>query len=258
MGLNILDAADKALSQVNFSRALVVATLGTLVVGNVAWRLRCLGVRDGYTRKFNHFWLSAISMAALLGLPDSQFVPTSVMTSLLVIAIYTASANSRGAYLSSIIRSNIRDRDEPRGAFFVFLPLITGQLAVYSALAFSHPGFAKIAFCSMGFGDGLAEPVGLRFGKHPYRVYDLVWRTWNTKSLEGSAAVFFVSLICCVSLLLGDGWLTGSRLLALAVSYSAFIAAVEALAPRGLDNMLIVGLGAGFLEVWVPFFAPGS
>ncbi len=50
------------------------------------------------------------------------------------------------------------------------------------------------------FGDGLAEPVGIRFGKHKYRTRSLWYngKFWNgnfERSLEGSAAVFVVSII---------------------------------------------------------------
>ena len=40
-----------------------------------------------------------------------------------------------------------------------------------------------------GIGDGLAEPVGVRFGRHTYRTRALFTKRMYTRSLEGSACV---------------------------------------------------------------------
>jgi dolichol kinase len=40
-----------------------------------------------------------------------------------------------------------------------------------------------------GIGDGLAEPVGVRFGRHTYRTRALFTDRTYTRSLEGSACV---------------------------------------------------------------------
>jgi len=233
---------------VRFDRAIPVVVIGTFLIGNVAWLMRQKGLRDGFSRKLNHFLLSALSGVCLFGLPDESFVPTAVATSVLVLLIYAWSAKSSREVVSRVIRSNVRDRDGERGNFFVFLPLVTGQIATYSALALVSPLYAKIAFCAMGLGDGLAEPVGLRFGKRRYSIYDPVWRVRNTKSLEGSLAVFSVSLIAClVALWVGEqarGW----ELIAVALAFAALMTVVEAFSPRGMDNMLIVGTGAAFLH----------
>lgn len=234
--------------KIDLWRSLPVALIGTLVVGNLAWWLRKRGMRDGYTRKLNHFGLSMLSVAFLFGLPDDQFVPTSIFTSLCVVAVYGWSAVSSLPIVSSIMASNVRTRDHASGRFFVFLPLITGQIATYSALALVNPLYAKVAFCSMGLGDGLAEPVGLRYGRHQYSVYDPFWKVRNTKSVEGSSAVFIVSLLCCFAALHIGGIVPTLVALLVAFGYSACVTCIEACSPRGMDNMLIIGLGAAFLH----------
>lgn len=236
---------------VRFDRAIAVVVVGTFVVGNVAWLLRQRGLRDGFSRKLNHFILSALSGVCLFGLPDESFVPTAVAASVLVLLVYVWSAHSSYEFVSRVIRSNVRDRDGEKGNFFVFLPLLTGQIATYSALALVSPLYAKVAFCAMGLGDGLAEPVGLRFGKRRYSVYDPVWRVQNTKSIEGSSAVFSVSLISCLVALWFGGSAHGWELILVSLAFSALMTVVEALSPRGLDNMLIVGCGAAFLHFFL-------
>merc|ERR1719310_2646645 len=48
---------------------------------------------------------------------------------------------------------------------------------------------------SVGLGDGLAEPIGKRFGKHKYSVVALFTKQRFTRSYEGSANVFFWTLV---------------------------------------------------------------
>ena len=48
-----------------------------------------------------------------------------------------------------------------------------------------------IPFLSVGLGDGLAEPVGRIWGKHKYKVRAMCTSKRYTRSLEGSAVVFF-------------------------------------------------------------------
>ncbi len=76
--------------------------------------------------------------------------------------------------------------------FIVYLPFIC--IFGKGALLVMIPQFIN------EFGDGLAEPVGIRFGKHKYRTRSLWYdgKFWNGKferSLEGSSAVFIVSII---------------------------------------------------------------
>jgi dolichol kinase len=49
-----------------------------------------------------------------------------------------------------------------------------------------------------GIGDGLAEPVGVRFGRHRYQTRALFTGKKYVRSLEGSACVFLTSLIVIV------------------------------------------------------------
>ena len=44
------------------------------------------------------------------------------------------------------------------------------------------------------FGDGLAEPIGIRFGRHKYRTKDLFGNRVYTRSYEGSAMVFLTTI----------------------------------------------------------------
>ena len=50
-----------------------------------------------------------------------------------------------------------------------------------------------------GLADGLAEPIGVRFGRHKYKTRALCGNREYTRSYEGSLCVYLVSLIICLA-----------------------------------------------------------
>ena len=237
------------LSNIDFPIAFTIIFTGTFLVGNIAFYLGSKkNWRSSSTRKFNHFGVSLISIILFSFVPLEHTTITAIFTSLGILIIYIISANSKHSFISSIMNSNIRDRDLPNGKFFVFLPLITGQVALYFCLITMNPILVKIAFCSMGFGDGLAEPIGTRYGKHTSQVKDFLWKKQNTKSLEGSAAVLVVSLLASFSLLYIYHFEGFMLTIAISIFYALFITFIEAISPRGLDNFLIILMGSLFLS----------
>jgi phytol kinase len=84
----------------------------------------------------------------------------------------------------------------------------------------------------LGVADALAALVGIRYGKHKFKIFG------NTKSLEGSTA-FLVSALIIISLitfvapadLAHNGWAV--------MGISLVATALEAIAPWGTDNLFI-------------------
>ena len=102
-----------------------------------------------------------------------------------------------------------------------------------------HPQYAVIGILVMAWGDGMAAIVGQRFGKHQYRVGQIV------KSWEGSLAMVGAALIVTAAVLLateGNCWQTWT--ISLLVAVVATI--LEAFSKLGVDN-LTVPLASGFL-----------
>jgi len=99
------------------------------------------------------------------------------------------------------------------------------------------------------FADGLAEPVGMRFGKHKYRAraiwYDgKFWSGRFVRSLEGSAAVFIVTLII---LLFYGSYFTTGQYIALLLVFPLLMTVTEAISPHTGDGPLIALVGCSFL-----------
>ncbi len=91
------------------------------------------------------------------------------------------------------------------------------------------------------------EPVGVRWGRHRYRVPSLAGVA-VTRSLEGSAAVFGVAAAAGFAglLMLGTGV---AAALPAALAAATAGTAVEAISPHGLDNLTVqlVAAGVAFL-----------
>ncbi|GAG75160.1 unnamed protein product, partial [marine sediment metagenome] len=62
-----------------------------------------------------------------------------------------------------------REKDFPRRGYFVIVPYLTTAMGgIVSNLLFGSSAIMGYIMC--GAGDAVAEPVGVRFGKHRYKV----------------------------------------------------------------------------------------
>ncbi len=204
-------------------------------------RLRARGVRVPYTRKVFHF--AVFSGAAVVqmawGLPGTNTYG-GIVALLVVVAVLRGDR-------SGLYGALARDTDRPRRSFFIVLPLITTALGgLGSALVAGR--YAAVGYLVAGWGDAVAEPVGARWGRHPYRVPSLLGvparRTW-----EGSAAVFLVGW-CGATLglmALGNDGLTAAGVGGVVALASSV---VEAVSHHGADN-LTVQLAASLVARWL-------
>jgi dolichol kinase len=189
-----------------------------------------------------------VSLPLLVYLPDYQLIPTATLAAILVVIIYAISAISSHKILAGIVAGSIRERDYPNGNFFFFFPLIAGNIALVIAIMIFPIDLVRVAFFTVAIADGFAEPVGIRWGeKTRYYVKDHIWKTKNTKSVHGSANVFAWSFLICLFLLWISGFPLSIENTVKSFFYSMVITAVEALSPRGMDNMLIFLVGSGVL-----------
>jgi dolichol kinase len=228
------------LATVPWGRLLAYLLLSTVVLGNLAtWLRRRHGWRDGYTRKVNHFGHMVISTPLLAFLPPEQLLPAVAIGAVAVVIVYAIAATSSHPLVHGIVAGSLRERDQPRSRFFFFMPLVAGNLGLVLA-AFVYPiELVRVAFFTVAFADGFAEPVGLRFGgNNRFSVGDPIWRCRNQKSIAGCCTVFLWSLAIAATLLgLAHG--ASGATMAIAFAYAAIVTLIEALSPRGMDNMLL-------------------
>lgn len=165
------------------------------------------GVRVNYTRKIVHFVVLLFPMVLASYLPYEPgllTVATSGAVFVLSLALFAAPFRGRSAILATAFASFDRPEDRP----YTLLWLSTQLLATYFVLVlmlvwlghYEKTALIYITVLVAGFGDGLAEPVGVRFGRHTYRVRALFTDRRYTRSVEGSACVL-VSGILAILLL---------------------------------------------------------
>lgn len=222
-----------------------VATVLTAGPVGLAWAVACLwfagylkqahGVRTGFTRKVFHFliFLTVALIHVLYGLPA-----VCLFGGMASLAIFAAVVLGPGNILYEAVA---REKDAPHRTFYVVVPYfatLVGGLA--SNILFG--AYALIGYLVTGVGDAIGEPVGTRYGRHPYRVPSL--RPVNpTRTLEGSAAVFVACLVMLVVAVAvaPDGSWYASLLWRIPV-IAGLCTLAEAVSPHGIDNtVLMVG-----------------
>jgi phytol kinase len=206
--------------------------------------MRQKGTRTGYTRKVFHFLIFG-TVAALewrLGTPA-----VCLFGGMCTIAVFFAVWRGPGSLLYEALA---RPRDEPHRTYFILVPYFTTAFGGLVTNIMFGP-VAIVGYLVTGMGDAIGEPAGTMFGKHHYRVRSLS-SVPATRSLEGSAAVFIMSV--------------GAVLLAAAVSPQITLATlsmpevlviagvstlVEAVSPHGWDNATMQIVPAALAWFWV-------
>jgi dolichol kinase len=99
----------------------------------------------------------------------------------------------------------------------------------------------------MSYGDGFASIIGVKYGKHTYKVFD------DTKSIEGSIAMFFFTFLFFIIALLYYQITFTFILISSLFGISFVTVFVESFTPKGLDN-LSVPFTSAFLYWFINYY----
>lgn len=185
-------------------------------------------LKTNYSRKIFHFTI--FSTAGLIGLFfgfHGVIVFGSWAGIFILIIIWKGDGN--------IMYEGIaREQDSPHRSFYILVPFLSTAIAgMLDNILFGQ--IALIGYMVAGWGDAVGEPIGVRFGKHKYKVPSR--RTVVCyRSIEGSLAVFVTSTFASflVLLLALNHSIIVSFLSAIVVGFATAI--VEAFSPHGVDN----------------------
>jgi dolichol kinase len=225
--------------------------LQTGTLGGVAYvsgRLAEAGVKVSYTRKIAFFaiFLTPLLFAQLLPFHKSPLtLAVRLAVGVGMFLILVAPVRRRVPVCATMFRSFDRPEDRPHTLFWLSTQVL-GSYAVLTPMSFlfASRGISELTFVPVlihGLGDGLAEPVGVRWGRHKYAVRALFGRERRfTRSLEGSACVFLAGLL---AVLLFDSSFTGPQLLAALLVVPILSTLAEARAPHTWDtpSMFLAG-----------------
>lgn len=216
----------------------VLLSMGTvfLILGPVSL-LKKRGVNSEICRKLVHILLSNWVLLAMV-LFDSPWTACAA-PALFVLLNYLS-------WRKGLFSSIERETDNTPGTVWYAVSLFLLCLAGFSL---KMPWVAACGMLAMGYGDGLAALVGIRWGRHsfPGRL--------SSKSLEGTLTVVAFS-----ALAVGIVCLIFAREIAFPAAFVCGIlaGAIELYSPRGIDNLTLpLGVsGAVLLMALVPASVP--
>jgi dolichol kinase len=215
-------------------------------------------VKVNYTRKVYHFFVVIYSLYGYLLIRYDPSPTTDSIWGLVTTlswAMYLPAVRNRVPFIQTMFRSLDRPEDRPYTLRWIFLQFVLG-FAVIIPTSFALAGMGMrhligIPTLINGFGDGLAEPVGIRFGKHKYQVRALFTDKRYTRSIEGSLCVLISGIFAV--LVYQSSFTTAQLLLALTIIPIAMTLA-EAFSPHTVDtpSLFLVGGVAVYAILQLP------
>ena len=217
------------------------------------------GIKVNYTRKINHFALFFVPMFLDKFIPVKPSLELLIIGSILAVTgliIYIKPVRIKSNFIQRMFLSFDRPEDRPNTLLwlstqtaFGFLVLIPFIILFYTS---GYEYLIIIPILVNGIGDGLAEPVGVRFGKHKYLTYALFSKIKYERTLEGSACVFITSVV--VILFFQSGF-TSSEFIYVIIIFPIVMTLSEAFAPHTWDTpfLFLFGYSTIYLIKIIPF-----
>ena len=232
-----------------FAELFKMALLGGIAYG-CGLLVRHREVKVNYTRKVNFFALYLIPMLVdhfSATVNSSEVAAVRAVFFMVFMALFLKPIRERVKLAGTMFLSYDRPEDRPHTMFWLISQLLAGYaVLIPMQILFRKLGFADLIFIPVlvhGLGDGLAEPVGVRFGKHKYSCRSLFNKRRYTRSLEGSACVFVAGL---VAVLLFHASFTPVQFIAALLIVPIGMTLAEAFSPHTWDTpyMFLVGTGS--------------
>ena len=208
-------------------------------------------VKVNYTRKIDHlclFFIPALIDHFFMSIKAADASIMIVSRGLFVLAtfiIFIRPIRSRVPIIATAFGSFDRPEDRPHTLLWYTSQIIVGYVILVPIISVFDRhhilNLLSIPIFIIVFGDGLAEPIGIRFGKHKYTVYSIFPLKRYVRSLEGSLTVFIASVI--IISMFRSSFDHFQFLLALAAIPIAMTLA-EAVSPHTWDDPLMVIIGS--------------
>ncbi|MCB1937540.1 MAG: hypothetical protein KDF59_16555, partial [Nitrosomonas sp.] len=205
------------------------------------------GIKVNYTRKVNHFAFFFLPVLLQSVVAYSFSAATFIMDIVFVfvfLTVFIAPIRTRFKMVTVMFRSIDRPEDRPLTLTWLYTQFLASYLVLIPLLAyFSHHDILPlimIILLANGIGDGLAEPVGIRFGKRKYTTHALFTCKKYVRSYIGSTCVFVATF---VSILVFHQHFNTIQLIAALVTIPLLITLAEAFSPHTWDSPLIYGVG---------------
>lgn len=211
------------------------------------------GVKVNYTRKINHFTLFLIPILLNWEYAVQETSGLFVIGAALAVfkfIFYIKPIRDRVSFINMMFRSFDRPEDRPHTLLWISSQTAAGYLVtIPMSVLFARYDLLPLVLIPIliyGIGDGLAEPVGVRFGRHKYRVPALFTQRKYYRSLEGSACVFITGIAVIAAYY---SFFTTLQFITALLVVPVLMTLAEALSPHTWDSPLM------FLTGYLSLFA---
>ena len=192
-------------------------------------------------------------------LPAEPSIESIIIGSFLAVvslAIYIKPVRKKSRIIERMFLSFDRPEDRPNTLLWLSTQITFGYLILIPAIIFfisiGYGDLILIPILVNGIGDGLAEPVGVRFGRLKYKTYALFSKRKYERTVEGSACVFFTSLIVIIFF---HSSFTFSEFFSVLIVFPLVMTLAEAFAPHTWDTpfLFIFGFFTIYIVKIMPF-----
>eukprot|EP00457_Paulinella_chromatophora_P006142 gb/GEZN01006160.1/.p1 GENE.gb/GEZN01006160.1/~~gb/GEZN01006160.1/.p1 ORF type:complete len:398 (+),score=43.53 gb/GEZN01006160.1/:88-1281(+) len=225
-------------------RFCAVDSNGYIITNKDSW------FKVNYTRKLQHFAAYAVPLVVHSPVHGPLALAWGDWFTMLAFLVLIKPLRERSSFLMLQFNSLDRPEDRPNTLKWIIAGNIFPGLLfiIFFRYLYSFHGQQDLAFIFImitGIGDGLAEPVGITWGRHKYLTSSLMGGPKYQRSLEGSACVFLSAMIFCSTF-----WYAFSNeeeyWVALII-LAPLMTWAEAISPHTMDTPFLMGLGGTVL-----------
>jgi dolichol kinase len=205
------------------------------------------GIKVNYTRKINHFALFFLPFFFDRIFPFEETNTAFILLAVIAmasLAIYSKPIRESSEFVNIMYRSMDRPEDRP----YTMIWLVTQFAATFVVLVplgiyLAGQGLQELVYIPVlinGVGDGLAEPVGVRYGRYQYQTRALFTDRRYIRTLEGSACVLITGII---TVILFQYLFTPAQFIVALLTVPILLTLAEAFSPHTWDSpfMFLVG-----------------
>jgi phytol kinase len=196
-----------------------------------------------YTRKVNHFAMYLVPQLLDLARTDVSVI-INALGVLPIFVLFWTPIRTRLPFARTMFASFDRPGDRPHTLKWMISQFCAGAAVFLFMIAyFYHLGFASLTTMVLmvaTVGDGLAEPIGVRYGKRTYAVRGFLVNRPYTRSYVGSLCVFVCSAV--IVALFYDSF-TVPQLISALMCVPVAMTLAEAVAPHTWDTPFLILAG---------------
>lgn len=219
--------------------------------------VRHKGIKVNYTRKLNHiaiFFLPLVLDMVFTYQKSVITVTIGLVISISTLVIFIRPFRERCGIIRTMFLSFDRPEDRPHTLNWLATQYISAAAVIIPLVMYlGWMGLGTLTFIPLlinGLGDGLAEPVGVRFGRIKYNVRARFTDKIYQRSLEGSLCVFAAGILSITAF--GHLFSQPQFIVAL-ITVPLATTLAEAFSPHTWDTPFIYGTAGVLLTCIVSF-----